>query len=131
MRYVTLLLALLLALPASAQAPEEGEPAAARVITQNEKPAQCLSAVHIQKIDGELVNVHPTGFELEPGRHSMNGVARLNTSFCRRVAGRNSEAIPDLEADFEAGKTYFVGLDHSSGNSEEWRLVIWKVEPEE
>lgn len=103
----------------------------ARIITQNERPAQCLSSVHIQKLDGELVNVHPTGFELEPGTHKMNGRAILNTTFCRRVNGRNSVGIPDLEAHFEAGKTYFIGLDHSSTNSEDWRLVIWKVEPGE
>ena len=40
-------------------------------------------------------------------------------------------AVPDLEADFEAGKTYYIGLDHSSKNFNDWRLVIWKVEPEE
>jgi hypothetical protein len=44
------------------------------------------------------------------------------------VRGKSTYTIPDLEADFEAGKTYYVGLDHSSKNKEEWRLVIWKTE---
>jgi hypothetical protein len=125
------LLALVALIPLTGMAKDEEGPAMARIITQNEKPPQCLSRVHIQRIDGELVNVHPSGFDIEPGMHSMNGRATVNTSFCRRVSGRTSEGIPDLEAEFEAGKTYYIGLDHRSRNSEDWRLVIWKVEPEE
>jgi hypothetical protein len=116
-------------LPLNALAQDDAAPAMARIITQNEKPPQCLSRVHIQRIDGELVNVHPSGFEIEAGKHTMNGRAMVNTTFCRRISGRTSEGIPDLEAEFEAGKTYYVGLDHSSKSSNDWRLVIWKVEP--
>ncbi len=57
----------------------------------------------------------------------MNGRANINTTFCTVVWGNQGSPIPDLEADFEAGKTYYVGLDHSSKNRNEWKLVIWKV----
>lgn len=124
----TTVLALLV--PMTGMSLDERAAPMARIITQNEKPAQCLSSVHIQRIDGELVNVHATGFEMEPGRHSMNGRAVVNTSYCRRYTGRPSEGVPDLEAEFEAGKTYYIGLDHSAKSSKDWRLVIWKVEPE-
>jgi hypothetical protein len=97
----------------------------------NGKPSQCLSAVHIQFVDGERVMVHQSGFDIEPGKHSLNGRAYLDTSYCRPLLGRNSKDIPDLEADFQAGKTYYIGLDHRSRNTEDWRLVIWRVEPEE
>ena len=100
----------------------------AQIITQNERPAQCISRVVITDIDGRLTNVARQGFKLDAGTHSMNGRAIINTSQCPAIRGRSTYTIPDLEADFEAGKTYYVGLDHSSKNKEEWRLVIWKVE---
>ena len=111
--------------PLQAVADKAGQ---AQIITQNERPAQCISRVVITDIDGRLTNVARQGFKLDAGTHSMNGRAIINTSQCPAIRGRSTYTIPDLEADFEAGKTYYVGLDHSSKNKEEWRLVIWKVE---
>lgn len=100
----------------------------AKIVTQNERTAQCISSVVIDEVDGRLSNVAKLGFELDAGTHSMNGRAIINTANCPAIRGRNSYVVPDLEADFEAGKTYYVGLDHSSKNKEEWRLVVWKTE---
>lgn len=100
----------------------------AKIVTQNERTAQCISSVVINEVDGRLSNVAKLGFELDAGTHSMNGRAIINTANCPAIRGRNSYVVPDLEADFEAGKTYYVGLDHSSKNKEEWRLVVWKTE---
>lgn len=100
----------------------------AKIVTQNERTAQCISSVVIDEVDGRLSNVAKQGFELNAGTHSMNGRAIINTANCPAIRGRNSYVVPDLEADFEAGKTYYVGLDHSSKNKEEWRLVVWKTE---
>jgi len=100
----------------------------AQIITQNESTARCIASVVINEIDGKLSNVPKQGFKLDAGTHSMNGRAIINIGNCPVIRGRNSYAVPDLEADFEAGKTYYVGLDHSSKNKEEWRLVIWKTE---
>ena len=36
--------------------------------------------------------------------------------------------IPALEYDFEAGKTYYVGLNHKSANRKNWHFTVWKVE---
>ncbi len=100
----------------------------AKIITQDARSVQCISSVVIDEIDGKLSNVSKQGFELEAGTHSMNGRAVINIANCPAVRGRNSYVVPDLEANFEAGKTYYVGMDHSSKNKEEWRLVIWKTE---
>jgi len=100
----------------------------AQIITQNNRAAQCISSVVIDEIDGKLSNVSKQGFKLEAGTHSLSGRALINVANCPAVRGRNSYVVPDLEADFEAGKTYYVGLDHSSKNKEDWRLVIWKTE---
>lgn len=120
------LIILMLALfPVQAIANKAGQ---AQIVTQNERPAQCISKVVITDVDGRLSNVARQGFKLDAGTHSINGRAIINTSHCPAVRGKSTYTVPDLEADFEAGKTYYVGLDHSSKNREEWRLVIWKVE---
>ena len=103
----------------------------ALIVTRNEKPAQCLSAVVIGEIDGRETVTSSKGFELEPGTHTMNGHANINTTFCVVAGSNEGPAVPDLKAEFEAGKTYYIGLDHSSGNRDEWKLVIWKVEERE
>jgi len=100
----------------------------ARIVTQEQPPDECIAPVHIRKIDGEPVEVTPGGFELEPGPHSMNGVAVLDTRFCRPALGRNSQGVADLQADFEADNTYYVGLDYTDPDAANWKLVIWKTE---
>ena len=44
--------------------------------------------------------------------------------------GMTRDAIEPVEANFEAGKTYYLGFDHSSPHRKDWKLVIWKVEDE-
>ena len=101
----------------------------AKIVTSLENPAKCISAVHINNIDGQEVQVQKLGFDIDPGTHTMLGRTIINTSFCK-VMGRGSgvEKIEPLEADFEAGNTYYVGFDHSSRSRKDWKLVIWMVE---
>lgn len=112
-------------LPGLAMASDEDQ---AWVVTMTEKPAQCLSSVAIRQIDGRDRFVSPQGFSIEPGTHTMSGTAKINTTYCRPLRGYRSQAVPPLEAEFEAGKVYYVGFDHSSNDRDEWALVIWKVE---
>lgn len=101
----------------------------ARIITGNGKPAECISPVHVVAIDGKNRYVNELGFDLDPGEHSLKARAIIDTSFCRapgRSTGRDT--VEPLTANFEAGKTYYLGFDHSSSNRSEWKLVIWSVE---
>ncbi len=100
----------------------------ARIVTQNVKPADCISRVAIRQINGEEKFVSPQGFDLEPGHYTLAGTVALDTSYCKAPQRRSPINAPPLEAEFEAGKTYYIGFDHSSTNREEWRYVIWKVE---
>jgi len=101
----------------------------AKIITGHNRAAQCISPVQIRKIDGREAAVQPMGFSLDPGTHTMTGSAKVDTSMCKTVGkGTGRYKIEPLEADFEAGKTYWVGYDHGSGNRKDWKLVIWKVE---
>jgi hypothetical protein len=100
----------------------------AKIVTSLENPVACISAVHINNIDGQEVQVQKLGFDIDAGTHTMLGRAMINTSFCK-VVGRSTggEKPVPLEADFEAGNTYYVGFDHSAPNRKDWKLVIWKV----
>lgn len=119
----------LVLLPTLALAGGEHPEHKAKIITGNEKPTECISSVHVNAIDGKQVYVQPLGFDLAPGKHTMTARAAINTSFCAVVGPSNGqEKIPPLEGDFEAGKTYYVGFDHSANNRRDWKLVIWKVE---
>lgn len=101
----------------------------ARIITGNQRAAECISSVHVNTIDGEQVFVQPLGFEIDPGKHTMTARAKVDISFCTAVGkGTNRDTVEPLEAEFEAGKTYYLGYDHSSSNRRDWKLVIWKVE---
>ena len=109
--------------------PEHGHDAKAKIITGNEKPTECISSVHVNSIDGKQVYVQPLGFDLEAGKHTLTARTAVNTSFCPAIGPSNGkEKVPPLEAEFEAGKTYYVGYDHSANNRKDWRLVVWKVE---
>jgi hypothetical protein len=100
----------------------------ARIVTQVNKPAECISRVAVRQINGREKFVSPQGFDLEPGRYTLAGTVALDTSYCRAPRRREPVNTPPLEADFEAGKTYYLGYDHSSTNPDEWHYVIWKVE---
>jgi hypothetical protein len=126
MKKLVLTIALLAILPASSTFANSDM---AKIVTQNKKPAECLSSIAVNKIDGEERIVPAQGFEIEPGTHSINGRAALDTTFCSVGRGGNlGWHAADLEVDFEAGKTYYIGYDHKSKNRDEWKLVVWKVE---
>lgn len=122
--YKVLFLSLLL-LPLLATA-SKGD--VAKIITSASNMAQCISPVHILQIDGREARVQRMGFDLEPGKHSLSGRALINTSYCQTVGqGTNRYNTPALEAEFEAGKTYYVGINHKSPDRKNWEYVIWKV----
>ena len=126
MKMTKYLLMSVLLLPFFAQAGDEG---VAKIITGFNDRAQCIAPVRVTKIDGREATVQPMGFGLEPGTHTMNGSAVIDASFCQSTGTRNSRMkVEPLEADFEAGKTYYVGFDHDSQDRNDWKLVIWKVE---
>jgi hypothetical protein len=100
----------------------------ARVVTDVSKPVSCISAVAINMIDGEAVAVSPQQFEIEPGTHTMTGRTMLDLRYCTARGRGDRIKVEPLEAVFEAGRTYYVGFDHSSARKEDWELVVWKVE---
>jgi len=100
----------------------------ARVITYVAKPVQCIAPIEVYNIDGELVKKNAMGFDLEPGRHTLVGLASIDSANCPVMRGNRSLDIPPLDYEFEAGKTYYIGLEHKSANQQQWRFVVWRVQ---
>ena len=123
MRKTVLLTALLALLPAGLAAAE----GMARVITDVARPVECIAPIEVYNIDGELVGKNTMGFDLEPGRHSLVGLAKIDSTNCPVMRGNSALDIPPLEYDFEAGKTYYIGLEHKSSNQQQWRFVVWRI----
>lgn len=118
---LTLFLVLLLA-PALAPADEH----MARIITDVAKPVECIAPIEVYNLDGQLVRKNPSGFNLEPGLHSLVGTAKIDAVNCPQMQGNRTLDIPPLKYEFEAGKTYYVGLEHKSANQQQWRFVVWR-----
>jgi hypothetical protein len=103
----------------------------ATIIGSDSSPARCISPVLINNVDGQELTGGRTILTLEPGTHVISGAAQVDTSFCHSVGisrgGRKSKTEP-LEAEFEAGKTYYFGLNHRASRESSWHYEIWKVE---
>ena len=104
-----------------------------RIVTYKSNPVHCLAAIAIRQVDGHQRQLPTMGFELEPGEHSMHGLATADLRNCTPIKSsrRSSVHIPPLEWFFEPGRVYYVALDYSSPNRENWRLVVWKTEYED
>ena len=100
----------------------------ARIVTSQGQAVACISPLAITRIDGLAVQVSHKEFQIEPGIHQLNGRATMNMRHCQPLEKDDRLEIGDLEAEFEAGISYFVGFDHSDTDKSEWKLVIWMVE---
>ena len=101
----------------------------AKVVTHIARPADCLAAIAVNKIDGEKRAVSAKSFLIEPGVHAINGKAILDTTNCPITDTRlQLSSAPDLEVNFELGSTYYIGYYHKSDNTDEWQLVVWNIE---
>ena len=127
MRKVLAIMLLLAGLmPVAVSAAEDG---IVQVITHFSNAAKCISPVAIKRIDGREATVQRMGFWIEPGTHTLSGSALIDTSFCQTIGSNSQRYRPEpLEVDFELGKVYYIGYDHSSQNRKDWEFVVWKIE---
>jgi len=113
-------------LPLSAEV-EDGT--MARVVTGGGRPADCLAPLAVTRIDGEAMNVSAQGFLITPGVHTLNGRVTLDLTYCPLNDPRlRIGDTADLEVEFEAGSTYYIGYYYPPASPSEWKLTVWNVE---
>jgi hypothetical protein len=105
------------------------DPEKAQIVTHKSNPVKCLAAVEINQVDGKQRQLPPGGFEIEPGEHTMKGRSQVDLRNCPPVETHSRKPVHARPLDwfFEAGKVYYVALDYSNPNRENWRTVVWKV----
>lgn len=129
MKRFGILLLLPLALTAAMTA-VAGEAGKVHVITSHSDGVNCIAPVAIKKIDGREATVQPMGFWIEPGEHTFSGSAVIDTSFCKTLdTNPDRHRVQPLQVNLEAGVDYYIGVDHSSRDREDWKLVVWKIKP--
>lgn len=101
----------------------------ARVVTGRGRPAECLAPLAVTRIDGEARVVSAQGFLIEPGVHTINGRATLDLTYCPLGDPRlRIGDTADLEVEFEAGNTYYIGYSYPPDRPAEWKLTVWDIE---
>jgi len=101
----------------------------ARVVTGGGQPAECIAPLAVTRIDGQARAVPAQGFLIEPGLHAVNGRATLDLTACPLGDPRLTiGAVADLEVDFVAGGTYYIGFHYPPGSPGEWKLTVWNIE---
>jgi hypothetical protein len=99
----------------------------ARIITDTSKPVECIAPIDVYNIDSKLVRKNAMGFNLEPGKHTLVGTARIDGRNCPSMRGAARD-IPPLEHEFKAGHTYFIGLNHKAAGQQDWFFTVWRVQ---
>jgi hypothetical protein len=130
-RYTGIAACLVLLIPVSGltqQQEQTRDQSKARIVTSQGQAEECISPLAVTRIDGGTVVVSHKAFEIEPGIHRLNGRTTMNMRHCQPLRGEDRMVVGDLEEEFEAGKSYFVGFDHSDADKNEWKLVVWLVE---
>lgn len=101
----------------------------ATVLTGKGRPAECLAPLEVTRVDGRPAVVPAQGFLIAPGVHTLNGRATLDLSYCPLGdPGLRIGNVADLEVDFEAGNTYYIGFYHPPDKLDDWKLVVWNIE---
>jgi len=101
----------------------------ARVVTGGGRPAECLAPLAVTRIDGEARAVSAQGFLIAPGVHTINGRATLDLSYCPLSDPRPTIGdTADLEVEFEADSTYYIGYYYPPDRPAEWKLTVWNIE---
>jgi len=101
----------------------------ARVVTGAGRPADCLAPLAVSRIDGEARSVPAKGFLITPGVHTVNGRATLDLALCPLSdPDLTVGEAPDLEVEFVAGETYYIGYYYPPDKLDEWKLMVWNME---
>lgn len=94
-------------------------------------PANELFAVEITDVNGRRTS-RREGVWLKPGTYTINATnarvdLRRTTALGKVVPTGNRDNLA-IDLDVEAGKTYYIALDTTSDDRQDWKLVNWRVE---
>ena len=132
MKNLIIILTLLLSSSAFAYNFASPKGPSAKVILDHSIVAKQIFPVRLLMVNGENVNVRSSAVWLEPGEYELKFGSVLNGDYTQKVLTPkqrrgNADWNATLKLKVEADKSYYVGFDASSTETEEWQTVVYDV----
>ncbi len=132
MKKITLLTALLLSGAAFAFNFASPSEPSAKIILSHSNTAKQIFPVKLLMVNGENINVRSDAVWLAPGEYELRFASFINKDYTKQILSpKERRGIKDwkntLKITVEADKSYYIGYDASSNQTEDWQPVIYKV----
>ena len=132
MKILTLLAALLLSGTAFAFNFASPSEPSAKIILSHSNAAKQIFSVKLLMINGENINVRSDAVWLAPGEYELRLASFIDKNYTKQILSpKERRGLKDwnntMKITVEAGKSYYIGYDASSSQTEEWSPVIYKV----
>ncbi len=107
--------------------------ASARIILNHPQLTKQISPVRLLTVNGKNVSTQSEAAWLKPGDYKLKFAATVDQRYTkqfissRHTRSKNAKKMT-LNLKVEENKTYYVGFDTSSNNTEDWKTVVYKVE---
>lgn len=106
----------------------------AKLVFNHSSTAKQIFPVSLLEVNGENVSVRNDAAWFKPGEYELNFASKVDSRYTQAVLPpqqrRNTQSQEwntELRINVEAGKTYYIGFDASSNDTDEWQPVIYKV----
>lgn len=104
----------------------------AKLVFNHSSAAKQIFPVKLLEVNGENVSVRNDAAWLNPGQYELNFASSVDSRYVQTVLSPKERRgtkdwNTEMRINLEAGKTYYIGFDASSNNTEDWQPVIYKV----
>lgn len=132
MKKITLLTALLVSGTAFAFNFASPNEPSAKIILSHSTAAKQIFPVRLLMVNGKNINVRSDAVWLAPGEYEFRLASTINKNYTSPVLSlKERRGLKDLKNTLkitvEADKSYYIGYDASSNQSEDWQPVVYKV----
>ncbi len=105
----------------------------ARIILNHPQLTKQISPVRLLTVNGENVSAQSEAAWLKPGEYELKFAATVDQRYTKQFISTRQKRSMDakkmtLKLKVEENKTYYVGFDTSSNDTEDWETVVYKVE---
>lgn len=133
MKYIVLIVTFLLSSTVFAFNFASPKEPSAILILNHQQITKKISPVRLLTVNGENVSVRSDAAWLSPGTYDLTFAAWVNRNYTQQIITPKQRRRMDAEqmtlnVTLEADKSYYVGFDTSSSDTEDWKPVVYKVE---
>lgn len=132
MKTITLILTLIISGATFAYNFATPSESSAKIVMNNSINARQLFPVKLLMINGENISNRDNTVWLHPGEYELRFSTVINGDYTQKIMGlKERRGLKDLantlKIKVEADKSYYVGFDASSTQTEDWGPVVYQV----